>query len=280
MTLLVEAEWLASHLDEVVVADVRWSPAGGTVETTRAFEAGHIPSAVFFDVDRDLAGDPSEGPGRHPLPNPQAFARTIGAVGIDDDTFVVAYDVAGDSLAARLWWMLDGTERHAALLNGGLTAWSGPLETGPGRPRPPVSVQPRPWPANRLVDAGAVADALRTGGVTVLDVRATERYRGDVEPLDPVAGHIPGARNAPWSGSLDTDGRFQPPDALRARFAALGVDDRTITHCGSGVTSCHTLFAMRLAGIGDARLFGGSWSDWVRDPSRPVATGDEPGTPG
>jgi thiosulfate/3-mercaptopyruvate sulfurtransferase len=280
MTLLVDADWLARHLDEVIVVDVRWSPAGGIVETTRAFEAGHIPSAVFLEVDRDLAGDPNAGPGRHPLPSPAAFARTIGTAGIDDDALVVAYDDAGDSLAARLWWMLDGTGRHAALLDGGLAAWSGPLETGPGRPRPPVSVEPRSWPTDRLVDADAVADALRTGGATVLDVRAPERYRGDVEPLDPVAGHIPGARNAPWSRSLDTDGRFLPPEELRARFAALDVDGRTIAQCGSGITGCHTLFAMRLAGIGDARLYSGSWSDWVRDPGRPVATGDDPGTPG
>jgi len=262
----------------VVVVDIRWSPVGGTVEATRAFEAGHIPGAAFLDVDRDLAGDPAAGPGRHPLPSPEAFARTLGAAGVADDDLVVAYDDAGDSLAVRLWWMLDATGRRAALLDGGLAAWSGPLGTGPARTRAAVAVEARPWPAERLVDAEAVADALRTGSAAVLDARAPERYRGEVEPLDPVAGHIPGARNAPWSGNIGDDGRFLAPEALRARFAALGADDRTIVQCGSGVTGCHDLFAMRLAGLGDARLYSGSWSDWVRNPDRPVATGDEPGT--
>lgn len=277
MSILVDADWLVGHLGEVVVVDVRWSAAGGTTAATRAFEAGHIPGAVFLDVDRDLAGDPAAGPGRHPLPSPEAFARTIGSAGIVDDILVVAYDDVGGSVAARLWWMLDGTGYRVALLDGGLAGWLGPLETGPGRPRSPVAVALRSWPAERVVDANAVAGALRAGG-TILDARAPERYRGDVEPLDPVAGHIPGARNAPWSGNIGDDGRFLPPEALRARFAEYNADDRTIAQCGSGVTGCHNLFAMRLAGIGDARLYTGSWSDWVRDPDRPVATGDEQGT--
>jgi len=276
MRMLVDAVWLADHLDEVDLVDVRWSPVDPTTAAIQSFEAGHIPGAVLLDVDRDLAGDPAVGPGRHPLPSPEAFARTLGEAGIGGDRPVVAYDDAGDSFAARLWWMLDGTGRACALLDGGLAAWTGPLETGPGRPRAAVTVEPRPWPTGRLADA----DAVLAGGRTVVDVRAPERYRGEVESFDPVAGHIPGARNAPWTANLDADGRFLSAEALRDRFVALAVDDRAIAQCGSGITACHSLFAMRLAGLGDARLYDGSWSDWVRDPERPVATGEEPGTLG
>jgi thiosulfate/3-mercaptopyruvate sulfurtransferase len=276
--LLVQPAWLAEHLDAVIVADVRWSPADGTAAAEAAFAAGHIPGAVFFDVDRDLAATPFvEGPGRHPLPSPEAFARTLSSAGIDDDAEVVVYDDVGGSVAPRLWWMLDATGRRTAILDGGLAGWTGPLETGPALHRPPSVVVPRPWSSDRLADARAAADAVRAGA-PVLDARAAERYRGEVEPFDPVAGHVPGARSAPWTDDLDGDGRFLSPDALRRRFAALGVTDaRTaVVYCGSGVTSCHDLFAMRLAGLGEARLYEGSWSDWVNDRDRPVATGADP----
>jgi thiosulfate/3-mercaptopyruvate sulfurtransferase len=273
--LLVDATWLVSHLDEVVVADVRWSATGGTAEATRAFEAGHIPGAVFFDVDRDLAAVPFvDGPGRHPLPSPEAFTRTLSAAGIADDDFVVAVDDVRGSVAARLWWMLDATGRQAALLDGGLAAWNEPLEDGPAGPRAATDLVVRPWPADRLADADEVAVAADT---IVLDARTAERFRGDVEPLDPVAGHIPGGRSAPWVSNLDDDGRFLPADVLAAQYRALGVSDdgTAIVYCGSGVTSCLDLFALRLAGLGNARLFAGSWSAWVDDPSRPVAVGDD-----
>ena len=275
MNLLVDQAWLTGHLGQVAVVDVRWSSSGGTAEAARSFEAGHIPGAVFVDVDRDLAGDPAGGHGRHPLPSPDVFAATLDALGIGDGVPVVAYDDAGGSLAARLWWMLDATGRQVALLDGGLGGWSGPIEMGPGTPRAPVSVAPRPWPAGRIADADDVAAALRTGA-TVIDARAPERYRGEVEPIDPVAGHIPGARNLPWMDNLGDDGRFHTPDALREFYRTLDVGVDAVVHCGSGVTACHDLFAMRLAGLGDARLYAGSWSDWVHDPSRPVAAGPEP----
>jgi thiosulfate/3-mercaptopyruvate sulfurtransferase len=280
MTLLVDAGWLAEHRDEVDLVDVRWSPTEGTAAAIRNFEAGHIPGAVFFDIDRDLAGDPEAGPGRHPLPSPEAFARTLGAAGIGGDRTVVAYDDAGGSFASRLWWMLEGTGRACVLLDGALGAWRGPVETGPAAPRQTVAVEPRPWPADRLSDADAVLAGLRTGSETVLDVRSGERYRGEVEPFDPVAGHIPGAQSAPWTENLDDDGTFRSAEELRRRFTAIGVSEgaRTIAQCGSGVTACHEVFALRLAGLGDARLYEGSWSDWVRDPARPVATGDAPGS--
>jgi thiosulfate/3-mercaptopyruvate sulfurtransferase len=280
MTLLVDAGWLAEHRDEVDLVDVRWSPTEGTAAANRNFEAGHIPGAMLFDIDRDLAGDPAAGPGRHPLPSPEAFAHTLGAAGIGGDRMVVAYDDAGCSFAARLWWMLESTGRACALLDGALGAWPGPIETGPASSRQAVAVEPRPWPSDRLADADAVLAALRAGSARVLDVRAGERYRGEVEPFDPVAGHIPGAQNAPWTENLDDDGRFRSAEELRRRFTAIGVADgaRTIAQCGSGVTACHEVFALRLAGLGDARLYEGSWSDWVRDPDRPVATGAAAGS--
>jgi thiosulfate/3-mercaptopyruvate sulfurtransferase len=275
--LLVDAAWLASHRDEVVVADVRWSATGGTAEAKRAFEAGHIPRAVFFDVDRDLAGVPFvDGPGRHPLPDPERFAATLAASGVASGDRVVAYDDGVGSVAARLWWMLDAIGMRCALVDGGLAAWEGPLETGPPAARSRAEPDVRPWPEDRLVDADGVAAALRSGEV-VIDARVGERYRGETEPIDPVAGHIPGARSAPFPDVVVTNGRFRSPDELRERFRAVGVDDTTvpIAYCGSGVTASLDVFALRLAGLGDARLYEGSWSDWVHDPSRPVATGAE-----
>jgi len=276
--LLVDARWLASHRDEVTVADVRWSATGGTADAERAFEAGHIPGAVFFDVDRDLAGVPFvAGPGRHPLPDPDLFATALASRGIGPDDRVVAYDDAGGSVAARLWWLLDAWGRPCALLDGGLAAWPGPLETGSATSRHAVASDVRPWPEDRIVDADGVAAAIAAGDV-VLDARVGERYRGETEPIDPVAGHIPGARSAPFPDVLGADGRLRLPAELRDRFEALGVDEGTVpvAYCGSGVTASLDLFALRLAGLGDARLYEGSWSDWVHDRSRPVATGAEP----
>jgi thiosulfate/3-mercaptopyruvate sulfurtransferase len=254
--VLVDAAWLASHRDDVVVADVRWSATGGTAEAERAFEAGHIPGAVFFDVDRDLAGVPFvEGPGRHPLPDPERFAAALAVRGVGSQHLVVAYDDSVGSVAARLWWMLDATGRRCALLDGGL----------------------RSWPEDLLVDADGVAEALRAGEV-VIDARVGDRYRGETEPIDPVPGHIPGARSMPFPEVVGTDGRFRSPDELRERFRAVGVDETTvpIAYCGSGVTASLDVFALKLAGLGNARLYEGSWSDWVHEPSRPVATGAGP----
>jgi thiosulfate/3-mercaptopyruvate sulfurtransferase len=275
---IVGCTWLRQRpSDAVAIADVRWVRAGSARE---AFAAGHLPGAVLMDIDADLAAPPFEGPGRHPLPTPEAFAVTMGRAGIADHTPVLVYDDVRGSVAARLWWMLDVLGHPVALLNGGLAAWDGPLETGRGRKPSRVSFTPRPWPAQAVADAQDVAGALRSGDATVVDARAAERYRGEVEPIDPVPGHIPGARSAPWTQYLDpATGLFLPMEELRAGFAAVGVRDarRAIAQCGSGVTACHAILAMRLAGIGDARLYQGSWSDWVSDASRPVSTGPEPG---
>jgi thiosulfate/3-mercaptopyruvate sulfurtransferase len=275
--LLVEAAWLAEHRSEVVVVDVRWSPGGGTDEARRLFEEGHIPGAIFLDVDSDLSGEPFvDGPGRHPLPAPEAFARTLVTAGIGDGDRIVAYDDMQGSLAARLWWMLDAWGSEVSLLDGGLQAWDGPLQTGVAAERAVGSVSVRPWPQARLVDANGVT-AAQDEGVIVFDARAPERFRGETEPIDPVAGHIPGAVNLPWTGNIDpATGRFLSADVLRERYERALRGRAAIAQCGSGTTACHDIFAMRLAGLPDPVLYEGSWSDWVSDPTRPVATGDEP----
>ncbi len=275
---LVDADWLADHLDEVVVADVRWYLDGRSGRDAHA--AGHIPGAVFVDVDTDLTAPPSAADGRHPLPSPEAFAASLGRLGIGPSDPVVAYDDAGGAMAARLGWMLRVLGRPAALLDGGIGAWDGPLEAG-AVDRAPAEVAPEPWPTDSLLDADAVAAGLRSGRLVVIDARAAERYRGEVEPVDPQAGHIPGAVNVPHTGNVDADGRFLGPDALRARFAEASVDGLrdVAVYCGSGVTACHDVLAIELAGLGRARLYPGSWSQWSSDPRRPVATGDRPGEP-
>ncbi len=277
---LVSPEWLAEHLGEpgLVVADVRWVRDGSS---RAAFEAGHIAGAAFLDADDDLSAI-GEGPGRHPLPTPEAFARTMASVGVGDDDAVVAYDDAGGSHAARLWWMLDAIGHRAALLDGGLGAWDGPRGAGPW-PAAAASVPftARPWPADRVADADAVIAALGTDGMVVLDARVGERYRGEIEPIDPVAGHIPGARSAPWSDNLDAStGRFLASLELRELYERRGVrtGDDAIVYCGSGLTAALDLLAIRVAGFGaDGSLYGGSWSGWIEDPSHPVATGYLPG---
>jgi thiosulfate/3-mercaptopyruvate sulfurtransferase len=268
--LLVSPSWLAEHLDEVVAADVRWDPHGGTDAAARAFAEGHVPGAVFVDADRDLAAPAFDGPGRHPLPAPEAFAATLGALGIAEDDLVVAYDTANGTHAARLWWMLDVTGRRAALLDGGLAAWAGGLERGPGRSRTPTTVAVRLWPPDAVADANDVAAALRDRTAAVVDVRAPERFRGETEPFDPVAGHIPGAINVPLSSNVDDRGRFRSADELRALYEPLGP---FIVHCGSGLTACEAVFAARLAGLPRPKLYEGSWSEWVHEGQRPVATG-------
>jgi len=283
---LVSPGWVAEHLRHpgVVIVDVRWSPTGSTVVSRREFEDGHIPGAAFLDVDADLAGRPfRDGPGRHPLPHPDEFAETMAKIGIDDEMHVVAYDDVRGSVAARLWWMLWITGHQAALLDGGLQAWraeGGGIEYGPAKKREKALFTPEHWPGDRVVRADAVVATLRAGAAPVLDARVPERYRGEAEKMDPVAGHIPGAVSASWTDNLDERGRFLPPEELRERYAGLGVTgDAAVAYCGSGVTACMDLFALRLAGFGDARLYEGSWSDWVSDPDRPVATGGSAGTP-
>lgn len=257
------------------VLDVRWSlssPLGRP-----AYRAGHIPGAAYVDLDTELAGPPGER-GRHPLPDPDVLQAALRRCGVRSDRPVVTYD-GGDGLAAaRAWWLLRWAGvGDVRVLDGGLPAWVTAGRTvRPGEPAVSagdVVVRPGSLPVLGPEQAGGVA---REG--VLLDVRAPARYRGDIEPLDPVAGHIPGAVNAPDAQTVAGDGCLLPGAALRAHYAALGVDGtRPVgVYCGSGITAAHTLLALASAGIA-ATLYPGSWSQWVADPSRPVATGAEPG---
>lgn len=275
---LVDVDWLAAHLTDrtLRIADVRWSLSGPAGR--ERYEAGHLPGAVFLDADQEL-GSPGEGPGRHPIPTPAKLSGILGERGIGDQHVVVAYDDAAGSIAARLWWLFRhfGHDGACAVLDGGIQAWTDAglwLSTDPAR-YPIARWTPRE-PRDDVVGADDVA-ALLGGDSLLLDARAGERYRGETEPIDPRAGHIPGAFSAPWSANLGPDGRFLAPGALRERYASLGAGQRpTVAYCGSGMSATHDLLALELAGIGGARLYEGSWSEWSSDPSRPAVTGTTP----
>ncbi len=279
---LISVEELAGRLaagdPALRVVDVRWylnRPGAGRA----AYDEGHIPSAIFLDLDEHLADATGFGaPGRHPLPRPAEFARTLGDRGIGDSHEVVAYDDAGGTVAARLWWMLDnlGHRGGARLLDGGLAAWLAagrPLATEAPAFGPEVLELAAGW--DGVIGRAELAD--RLGAVTLLDARAPERYRGEVEPIDPAAGHIPTALNYPTAGNLAADGRLLPSDQLRQRYEALAGQQRpVVVSCGSGTNACHNALAMRLAGLPDPLLYVGSFSEWTRA-GMPVATGDAPG---
>jgi thiosulfate/3-mercaptopyruvate sulfurtransferase len=267
---IIDATWLREHRDEVVVADVRWYLDGRSGRA--AYDAGHLPDAVFVDLDERLAAHGSPAEGRHPLPDPDAFARSMEQLGIGDDETVVGYDDQGGVMAARLVWMLRATGHDAALLDGGIAAYDGPLETTAPE-REPKRFTARPWPADRVASIDDAADPANI----VLDARQRERYRGEPNPLDPRAGHIPGARSLPARENIVADGRLRPVDELRRRLEDVGVDGAApvVSSCGSGVTACHTLLVIEHAGLGHGRLYPGSWSQWASDESRPIATGDD-----
>ena len=261
---LVDVSWLRERLGDpgVVAVDCRWrlgQPGAGR----RDYEAGHVPGAGFLDVDADLSGPPNGG--RHPLPAPGDFERAAAGAGIGPDVGVVAYDEAGEGGAARLWWLLRhfGHER-AAVLDGGLRAWrdaGAPLEAGPA-PRREGGFVARPREGD-VMAAEELAERLGDERLALVDARAAERYRGEVEPIDAVAGHIPGAGNAPFA-SLAPDGAFRSAAELRAALAGTGAEPgrELVAYCGSGVTACTVLLAAELAGIEGGRLYPGSWSDW------------------
>lgn len=274
---IVSVAWLAERLQhpELRIADVRWALNGPPVRD--AYADGHLPGAVFIDAEHELSS-PGEGPGRHPVPSAEKLARVLGAAGIGDEHVVVAYDDAGGSIAARLWWLYRhyGHDGRAAVLDGGIDTWTDAgLPLVREVPEHPVATWTPGVPRDDLVGTATVEDLL--GGETLLlDARAAERYRGETEPIDPRAGHIPGAASAPWDGNLGPDGRFLAPEQLRARFASLGATDRpVVAYCGSSLTATHDLLALELAGIDGARLYEGSWSHWSSDPSRPAAVGPE-----
>jgi thiosulfate/3-mercaptopyruvate sulfurtransferase len=273
---IVDAAWVRAHEGSVVLADVRWYLDGRSGRA--AYEAGHLPGAVFVDIEADLSSPGHPTDGRHPLPAPEHFADAMGRLGLAADDVVVAYDDSGGATAGRLVWMLRVPGRDAALLDGGLVAWDGPVDSGPGAPRRPVTVPAAPWPRDRVASADATAAAARFGHAVVVDARSAERYAGTVTVIDPRPGHIPGARNAPWAANLGEDGRFLPSDTLRAKYAALGVEPGTevIAYCGSGVSACADLLALESIGVTRTRLHPASWSGWSADASRPAATGQEP----
>ena len=279
-TTLIGTSDLAARLDDpsVAIVDVRHDLAQPDDWGMSQFRLGHIPGARFAHLDRDLSAAKSGRNGRHPLPESAACAAVFGRLGIDATKQVVAYDQGNGVYAARLWWMLRLLGHDAvAVLDGGFAQW-----TREGRPvttdTPAAGATTfAPHHVASPVDAEAVAGSLATRSLLLVDARARERFRGDVEALDPVAGHIPGAINRPFTENLAADARFKPAAALAAEFKALtaGRDPGGIVHyCGSGVTACHNLLAMNHAGLYGARLYPGSWSEWCSDPERPVARGD------
>ncbi|HEX6539259.1 MAG TPA: sulfurtransferase [Candidatus Dormibacteraeota bacterium] len=254
---------------EPVILDVRWSLSGSP--GIDDYRRGHIPGARFADLDSELAGP--RGPGRHPLPGASEFGRAMRAHGVRRDRGVVVYDAGNAMAAARAWWVLRYFgHADVRVLNGGFAAWLGegrPVSTGVPEPgEGDFAPDPGHMP---LLDAAAAARLAESG--ILLDARAAVRFRGDEEPIDPVAGHIPGARSAPSDQNVDASGRFREPAVLRARFNDLGVVPGVAVgaYCGSGVTAAHEVLALTIAGVEQPALYVGSWSDWITDPARPVA---------
>lgn len=283
-TTLISATNLAERLavapGSVLVFDCRFDLAN-TAAGEAAWADGHIPGAQYLHLDRDLSGPKTGSNGRHPLPDRAKFIETLVAHGLTNGQQVVAYDAQGGMYAARLWWLLRWVGHDSvAVLDGGLDAWQAagqsltkdvPAKTkGNFTTGAPLSV---------TTDAQAIQRNLTTHELTVVDARAPDRYRGENETIDPVGGHIPGALNRFFKDNLTADGRFKPAHTLREEFGSLlpaTAPDRVVLQCGSGVTACHNLLAMEIAGLHGASLYGGSWSEWVADPSRPVATGPNP----
>jgi len=281
-TALITAEALRSMLGAgapLVIVDVGFDLADATAGE-RAHRAAHLPGAPYAHLERDLSAAPTGRNGRHPLPERAAFAATVARLGITPATQVVVYDRQQSMFAARLWWMLRWLG-HApvAVLDGGLAAWQaigGPLESGPvtPQPQPAYPIGSVPSALAPTLDAAALQSQL--GQLALIDARAPERFRGDVEPLDARAGHIPGACNRFFKDNLGADGRFKPTSVLREEFTALLQSQpagAVVHQCGSGVTACHNLLAMAVAGLDGAALYPGSWSEWSADPTRPIALG-------
>jgi thiosulfate/3-mercaptopyruvate sulfurtransferase len=263
---VVDLDQIPALPGRVVLADVRYYLDGRSGR--EAYDGGHLPGAIFVDLHHDLAAPASPAEGRHPLPDAAFFAERMASLGLSDDDTLIAYDDAGGVMAARLVWMLRSTGRQAALLDGGLPAYAGRLETAePQRARGSFAV--RPWPAGRM----ATIDEASAGDAVLIDARPADRFRGENETLDARPGHIPGARNVPCRDNVGADGRFLSADLLRERFAAAGVTDGAdvISYCGSGVTACHNLIALELAGFGPGRLYPGSWSQYSHT-DRPAET--------
>ncbi len=270
------------HQPDWRVFDCRFDLAD-TRRGERAYREGHIPGAHYAHLDRDLSSPITPQTGRHPLPAVETLAAWLGAHGVDDATQVAVYDDSGGTMAVRLWWLLRWLGHpRVALLDGGWPAWSAaglPVETRPAPPPTPAAFRARP-DGRQIVSTGEIVQQLNSGSrsLLIMDARTRERFRGDAEPIDPVAGHIPGAISLPLQENLRPDGTFKTEEALRDLYltALAGhAPGDVAAMCGSGVTACHNLLAMELAGLHGGRLYAGSWSEWIRDPSHPVATGDD-----
>lgn len=254
--------------DHLVIFDCRFSlasPASGMTE----YETAHIPSSRYLHLDRDLSGPMGNGEfGRHPLPDPDHFASSMASKGVDDDSLVVAYDDSGGAFASRLWWMMKWLGHEAvSVLDGGWRAWL----TANGAVQSSISPHEKStFTRNEITPLLASATELLDQDVNLIDSRSAERYAGEAEPIDPVAGHIPGAVNRPWMQNLNEDGKFLSPGQLRARFTDLDLSNQTIFYCGSGVTACHNILATQIAGLPMPQLYAPSWSGWINDETRPV----------
>jgi thiosulfate/3-mercaptopyruvate sulfurtransferase len=260
-----------------LAVDCRWQltdPSFGP----RVYAEGHIPGAVYANLDRDLSELGRPGLGRHPLPQPEAFASALGRFGITPETDVIAYDGDNGAYGARLWWLLrmSGHER-VAVLDGGLAAWrAAGLPVSTEVPERTPTRYALSFAPGFVETADSVWSMLQRDAGLLVDARGPTRFRGEEEPIDRVAGHVPGARNRPFASNTRADGTFKPPEALRREFETLlggGPPGEVVHMCGSGVTACHNLLAMEHAGLGGSRVYAGSWSGWISDPARPVATG-------
>lgn len=260
--------WCEKNRGRIILADCRWYLDGSSGRD--AYSVGHLPAAVFIDLDHWLSGPASHGAGRNPLPEPEVFAQGMRDAGISDDDVVVAYDDAGGVIAARLVWMLRSTGHRAAVLDGGMAAYPGPLDLGePQRQQSGFSAAP--WPPSRLA---SLADTV-SGSHRIVDARNRDRYLGWQDPVDPRPGHIPGAVNVPCRGHLDASGALLPKAALRGNFERAGIlsGEGTVHYCGSGVTACHNLLVLEHLGMGRGRLFVGGWSQYGHALDLPVAVG-------
>jgi len=276
MTPLVTANQLEEIInsgENVLLCDCRFDlidPLAGK----KAYAESHIPGSIYVDLDQDMSGEKNGGNGRHPLPTPEVWAQTKTRLGISPNTLVVAYDKQGSVYASRLWWMLKATgHAKVQVLDGGLDAWNGPMGVVPRKPIPTSpAIEPRPYVGLVLVDE--LVSNLQTKKNTVIDARANDRFHGQNETLDPVGGHIPGAMNHCFKDNL-TGTAFKPAEQLFKHFVTLlgPIKPSEVIHqCGSGVTACHNVLAMEMAGLKGSRLYAGSWSEWCADSSRPIET--------
>jgi thiosulfate/3-mercaptopyruvate sulfurtransferase len=278
-TTLIDANTLSGELSrgDLVLFDCRFDLTNVSWGEMQ-YAAAHLPGAFYLHLDRDLSSSITATSGRHPLPDPARLAAKLGELGVDANSQLVAYDQGNGAHAARLWWLARWLGiRNVAVLDGGVAAWRSaglPLTDTVRAPKPrslAVSLAPDAWVSSEAVDTLR----LRPGNL-LIDARGAERYQGRTEPIDTKAGHVPGARNHPFTSNLGTDGRFLPAQELRRRFDTLRGSippSALVAMCGSGVTACHNLLALEHAGLTGARLYAGSWSEWIRDPCRPVATG-------